>query len=173
LRVGSLNPVKIHAVKDAFSLFFDDILVEGVKVDSKVSSQPVGDEVILGAVNRAKNAYSEEIDFSIGIEAGLVPFPHTTTGYLDLQFCAIFDGSRTSIGCGPGFEYPAMVVQKVKKGREVGEIMAEISGIENLGKTTGAVGFLTRNKLSRRDITKIAVIMALIPVLNNKVYYPF
>jgi len=42
--VGSKNPVKIEATKEAFKKYFDDI-----EVDSKVSKQPIGIETFVGA----------------------------------------------------------------------------------------------------------------------------
>jgi len=38
--VGSQNPVKIEAVKESFSKYFEKVEVAEIKVDSKVSSQP-------------------------------------------------------------------------------------------------------------------------------------
>ena len=37
--VGSRNPVKLEAAKKAFSIFFNEVEVAGIAVDSKVSSQ--------------------------------------------------------------------------------------------------------------------------------------
>ena len=44
--------------------------------------------------------------------------------------------------------------------------MTNISGISNIKQKEGAVGFLTRNVVTRFDILKQSVIMALIPFLN-------
>jgi len=51
--VGSKNPVKIKAVEEAFSKYFDNIVVEGINVNSGVSVQPVNNETYAGAQNRA------------------------------------------------------------------------------------------------------------------------
>ena len=51
--VGSQNPVKIEATKEAFSTYFGKVEVRGIKVDSKVSNQPTNDETFHGARNRA------------------------------------------------------------------------------------------------------------------------
>ena len=42
--VGSQNPVKIEATKEAFLKYFEKVEVMGIEVDSKVSSQPIGEE---------------------------------------------------------------------------------------------------------------------------------
>ncbi len=68
--VGSLNSTKIEGVRKAFSQFFENVIVEGVKVNSMVGDQPFNNDVIKGAINRAINSFYE-CDFSVGIEAGL------------------------------------------------------------------------------------------------------
>jgi len=51
--VGSDNPVKIGAAKNVFKRFFSDVDVDGVKVDSRVSEQPLSrEETKRGALNR-------------------------------------------------------------------------------------------------------------------------
>ena len=62
-----------------------DIEVSSIDVDSGVPDQPFGlDETIKGAINRAKNAFSDEFDLSVGIESGLMETPNSITGYIDL-----------------------------------------------------------------------------------------
>ena len=51
--VGSENPVKLEAVKDAFTKYFGDIEVVGIGVESHVPAQPVNDETYIGAQSRA------------------------------------------------------------------------------------------------------------------------
>lgn len=167
--VGSLNPTKIDGVKKAFNQFFDDVIVEGVKVDSGVSNQPFNNDVVKGAINRAINSF-HDCNFSVGIEAGLFSLKNTITGYIDFQVAAIYNGKRITIGFGPGFEYPPVVVDEVLKGKEVGDIMDEITGIENLGEKTGAIHYLTKGVISRSELARIAVTMALIPWINREMY---
>ncbi|AEA47888.1 inosine/xanthosine triphosphatase [Archaeoglobus veneficus] len=169
--VGSRNPAKIEGVKLAFSRFFYDVEVVGKHVSSGVADQPFDGETVKGAINRAINAYSGEFDFSVGIEAGLFRLKNTATGYLDFQVAAVYNGSRVTIGFGPGFEYPPAVVSEVLKGREVGDVMDEITGIERLGEKQGAIGYLTKGAVTRSELTRIAVTMALIPWINPDLYF--
>ena len=91
--VGSQNPVKIQATLNVLKKVYKDLEVHSAEVDSGVPDQPIGlDQTIEGAVNRAKKSYSQNCDLSVGIESGLLETPHTITGYVDLQWCAIFDG---------------------------------------------------------------------------------
>ncbi|MFQ5800863.1 MAG: inosine/xanthosine triphosphatase [Candidatus Hydrothermarchaeales archaeon] len=161
--VGSKNPVKIGAARDVLSQFFTNIEVSGIEVDPKVSRQPFGmEESVEGAIARAEQVLAHG-DFGVGIESGLVAVPHTMTGYLDIHFCAITDGIATTIGAGPGFEYPSFVVEEVKKGRTIEEVMEDIIGIKDIGRKDGAVGFLSNGRLTRVELAKQAVLSAMIP----------
>ncbi len=169
--VGSSNPVKVEGVKIAFQQFFEDVVVEARSVNSGVSDQPFNAETVKGAMNRAFNAYSEDLDFSVGIEAGLFSLKDAITGYLDIQVAAIYNGSCTTIGFGPGFEYPSTVIKEVLRGKEVGDVMSQLTGIERLGEKQGAIGYLTKGLITRSWLTSIAVTMALIPWINPDLYF--
>lgn len=170
VNVGSKNPVKIRATENVLGRILGSVHVRGVKADSGVPDQPVGMELtIRGAVNRAKNAFMD-CDLSVGIESGLHRAPETITGFIDLQWCAIYDGSRITIGVSAGFEYPPSVIRDVLAGREVGEVMDELTGVDELGKKRGAVSFLSHGLLDRTGNTEQCVLMAMIPRMNPSLY---
>jgi inosine/xanthosine triphosphatase len=170
--VGSQNPVKIQATLNVLKKVYKDLEVHSAEVDSGVPDQPIGlDQTIEGAVNRAKKSYSQNCDLSVGIESGLLETPHTITGYVDLQWCAIFDGKKVTLGVSAGFEYPPRVVEEVLKGIEVGNIMDELTGIDHLGKKMGAVSYLSHGMLDRVGNTEQCVLMAMIPRMNSEIYY--
>jgi len=167
--VGTNNPVKAKAVENVFSRLFGNVTVDARRVASGVPPQPFGSDTVKGAITRAKNAYkSGGYDYGVGIEAGL----SDVEGFvLDIQFCAIYDSvAGITLGCGSGFQYPPEVVSEVLSGREVGDVMSEISGIENLGKKLGAIGYLSHGLLDRTQLTEQSVLMALIPRINPKLY---
>ncbi len=167
--VGSTNPVKIKATKNVFKKFFKNVEVFGVNVKSK--KQPIGmKETIEGAISRAEQALKFG-DVGVGIEAGLVEIPYTKTGYFDIQFCAIKDKDLLTLGCGMGFEYPKVVIEEVLKGKEVGEVMEKISGIKEIGKKMGAIGFLSKGLIDRVSLTEQAVLSALLPRINKNLYF--
>ena len=170
--VGSKNPVKIKATKNILEKIYGEIEVIGVNVDSQVPHQPFGkEETIQGAINRAKNAYSKYFDLSVGIESGLMDIPNSITGYIDLQWCAIFDGNKITLGVSAGFEYPPLVIEEVLKGREVGDVMDKVTGVDNLGQKTGAVSYLSKGMLDRTENTEQCVLTAMIPRMNEEIYF--
>ena len=176
IAVGSTNPVKVRATERAFSKAFPkfEVTAFGIDVESGVPPQPIGEETIRGAMNRAAKALEgSEADFGVGIEAGLFPFPGTMTGYLELQWCAIRDRiGRISLGCGPGFEQPPAIIDEVlNKGRDVEGAIEAIFGIEGIGRREGAIGLLSKGLMDREGLTESAVLMALIPILNEGLYF--
>ena len=70
------------------------------------------------------------------------------------------------------FEFPVIVVDKLvrKEAREAEEVMEEISGIKDIGCGKGAIGYLTKGAIERIILCKQAVISALIPRINPRLY---
>jgi len=167
--VGSRNPTKVEGTRLAFEQFFREVEVVGVEVETRVK-QPFNEETLKGAIERALKSYSKEFDFSVGIEAGLMSAKHTLTGYLDFQVAVVYNGEKFTVGFGPGFEYPKEVVKEALKGVEVGRTMEKISGVPDLGRKFGAVHYLSKGAISRTELSRIAVTMALIPWLNKELY---
>jgi inosine/xanthosine triphosphatase len=170
--VGSKNPVKMKATRNVLKQIYSEVEVQAKNTDSEVPDQPIGLETTInGAINRAKNVYTQEFDLSVGIESGLLETPHSITGYLDLQWCAIYDGDKTTLGVSAGFEYPPLVIKNVMKGMEVGDVMDRVTGIDRLGEKKGAVSHLSKGLLDRTSNTEQCVLMAMIPRMNQKLYF--
>jgi inosine/xanthosine triphosphatase len=169
IRVGSSNPVKIEGVRRVFEHLYDKIEIGGIEVDTGVPQQPREDDVIKGAMNRARSAIGNA-DIGVGVEAGLL-WDDVVQWYFDVQYCVIVDSSgRATIGHGPGFWYPPEVIGWVEKGLSVNDAMQKVTGIEKIGHTTGAVGYLSMNALDRTRLTEMAVLAAFIPRIRPELY---
>lgn len=172
--VGTNNPVKLKAVKNVFSIFYPNVQVLMISVESGVSRQPFGDyEIVKGAINRAKLVLkNSDCDFGVGIESGLVEIPMLDGKYGLRQWCAIIDrDGRITLGAGGIFEAPSNIVERVFNfGEEVGEATDKIFGVEESKRKEGLIGFLTRNVMDRTKLTEHAVMLALVPRLNVKNY---
>ncbi len=106
--VGSQNQVKLEAVKEMLSDYseFKMLDVEGVRVDSGVSEQPLSlEETIRGAKTRANLAF-QDCKYSIGLESGIMHLPESEEKYMDICICAIYDGLRYHIGTSCGYRLP-------------------------------------------------------------------
>lgn len=175
IAVGSSNPVKVKAVERAFLRFFQ-VSVVMVPVSTAVPPQPVGiDVTIKGAIARARNALaaSEGAELGVGIEAGLIQVPGTISGYMDQQFAAIADrNGRVTLGGGPSFEYPRSIVSRVlAEGIEIGTAMDQLTGVHELGQKQGAIGYFSKGHLDRTALSEQAVLMALLPRVNQGLYF--
>lgn len=169
VHVGTDNPVKVRAVRRVLADVFDRVRVRGMVVVTGVPEQPVDQQVAVGAMNRARAALGDA-DFGVGIEAGLL-WDASVGDYLDVQYCAVVDRSgRVTLGHGPGFEYPAVVVERVKHGMTVGEAMAELTGVREIGTKFGAIGYLTERRMDRDALTEAAVLMAMVPRIRRNLF---
>ncbi|MFQ5796572.1 MAG: inosine/xanthosine triphosphatase [Candidatus Bipolaricaulia bacterium] len=169
INVGSDNPVKARAVENVFTRFRGPVTVQQVDVPSGVSEQPFDEETVRGAIQRAEHALGDA-DYGVGIESGLIWNP-VVESYFDVQFCAIVDrDGELSIGHGSGFIYPPQVIEAVLRGRTIGEVMDELTGVEALGEKQGAIGYLSKGRLTRTELTEQAVLAALIPRITPELY---
>jgi len=165
IRVGSLNPVKLEAIRAVMTVRFPQAGFQPVGVDSGVSVQPIGlDETLRGARNRAQAAFAN-CDLSVALESGLIPVPQTTTGYMNLTACAIFDGREMYLGLGPAFELPSEVTRLVvEEGLELDPAVrqAGLTDNERIGYAQGIIGVLSGGRVTRMDYSRPAVSMALV-----------
>lgn len=172
--VGTLNPIKLAAVREVLNHIYEDVSIVSVEVESGVPAQPIGlSQTINGAINRANEALKKtDADLGVGIEAGLFEIPMTITGFFDYQICAIIDEERwITLGSGSGFEYPPVIIDGVVKGDlEIGQAMENLSGIKDIGKKQGAVGYLTQGALRRKELTEQCILMSMIPRMNRELY---
>ena len=171
--VGSKNPVKIEAVRQAFAEYFPDVQVDGSDASSGVKAQPDSlREMSFGAMNRAMNAFRAGYAYSIGLEAGIFEVPNSLSGYMDANFTAIWNGMQfVGFGMSPSFEYPKHFVHSIlKEKKEVGDLMNALLSRTDVKHKEGAVGHFSKSKMQRVDFIKSSVVMALIPMLNKDVY---
>jgi len=169
VNVGSTNPVKIEAVRKVLGKIYSKVEISSIKVETGVPSEPKEDEVIRGAMNRAKAAI-RDADIGVGIEAGLL-WDNAINWYFDVQFCVIVDSSgKATIGHGPGFWYPPKIIDEVDKGLTVNDAMRKLTGIEEIGHNMGAVGYLSKGLIDRTSLTEQSVIAAFIPRIRPELY---
>ena len=168
--VASKNPVKINAVQIGFQSFGKNSEIEGVTIDSEVAGQPMSDaETLKGARIRVKNARKKypEADFWIGIEGGV----ERKEDKLDAFAWVVIQGidaigeSRTTT-----FSLPHSVRELIDQGYELGTANDIIFKKHNSKQQSGAVGLLTNDVISRTELYVQAVQLALIPIINAKMY---
>ncbi len=168
--VGSQNPVKVNAVKRAFAQYFQDFTIEGINSSSKVRKQPMTvEESYQGAYNRAQAGLALGADYGVGLEGGLetYSFGVTTCGVM-----VIIDRKGTSsFGMSARLSLPDRYVSELRRGKkELGDLIVEDSGIENLKQKGGMFGLFTNDVLPREDAYYQGVVFALARFINKKYY---
>jgi len=170
--VGSENPVKIEATREAFLKYFDDVEVKGIKIDSGVSNQPIGNETFEGAEKRAINLkrFCDENnlkgDFFVGIEGGIININSKWFGFGAI--CIVSEKGDIGFGTSPLFQLPKNIVENLLKGKELGEVIDEITKDNNTKHKYGAVGFFTKGRMNRKELYVSGLTLALIPFLNKE-----
>ena len=171
--MGTKNPGKIQGAKEAFEKYFDNVQVEGIAVDSEVGDQPFNQEILEGAKNRIKNLkkYAKENqiepDFYISSEAGIT---NSLGEWIDIN-CAVIEDTKgfQSIGTSQGFPIPNKYIEEIKE-TELGKVMDKIFSGKDLGKGKGGISYLTKDEVSRIDLTRNAFIMALTKFINGDIW---
>jgi inosine/xanthosine triphosphatase len=160
--VGSQNPVKIEAVNQAFGLYFDEIEIVPVSVDSGVQPFPMSQqETLTGAQNRVQKAWEADtsIDYAVGIEAGVFTIE---TYFLVQGFAAVKKDDELGLGCSVAFEVSPNLMAKIDPSSDRSkQTIEQLLGRSNIFHQEGVVGVLTQNQLTRTQILRDAVICAL------------
>lgn len=150
--VGSLNPVKIQALKEAFEN--TSSTVSGLAVDSKVRSQPLShEETRQGAINRARACVKEaEADLGFGLEGGI--FISEGLLYLCSWGALVDEDDTVCVVSGPTFRLPSVFKKPLLEGAELNVIMYDLFGIKELGSKEGAIGYFTKGATNRKEVFK-------------------
>ncbi len=171
--VATKNPGKIEGAKQAFEKYFNYINIEGISVSSDVGDQPINEQILQGAKNRVKNLKEYainnniEADFYVSSEAGITDL---LGEWIDINAVVIEDSKGfQSVGTSQGFPIPDKYIDEIKE-TELGKVMDKIFSEKELGKGKGGISFLTKDEVSRIDLTRNAFIMALTKHINGEIW---
>jgi len=171
--MGTKNPGKIEGAKIAFEKYFDNVEIEGISVNSDVGDQPVDEEIFQGAKNRVKHLKEYAIknnikaDFYVASEAGIT---NLLGEWIDINAVVIEDSEGfQSVGTSQGFPIPDKYIDEIKA-TELGKVMDKIFSGKELGKGKGGISFLTKNAVTRVELTTGAFIMALTKHINGDIW---
>ncbi len=163
--IGSENPVKVNAVERVCH----GAETTALGVDSGVPEQPWGRaETVEGADNRAAAALSAvDADYGVGIEGGVAE-RDSPAGLWLVMWAAVTDGTTTHFGAGPSIRLPDAVAERLRDGEELGPVLDDELGREELGTQEGAIGVYTAGRVSRTDALADAVAGAFGPFLRER-----
>lgn len=173
IAVGSKNPTKINAVREAYKLVWPDETIEIITIDSPsgVSNQPVTDkESIKGATNRAKHALKNgKADFGVGLEGGIQKVGNE---YFDCGWIVVIDkkGNR-GIGSSIRMQTPPIMIKMIhEQNLELGVINDILFNTKNSKQATGHFGLMTKDALTRTSAYRDGVISALTRFIHPRLY---
>jgi len=184
--VGSENPVKIAAVEAVFQPYGESSVVKhvfrSVPAKSGVREQPLSlDETIMGACQRARDALvlDREADLVVGLESGV--FTQGTDNYpsqmFDVCACAIMRRripdchSEPYVGLSSAWVVPRAVANLLiddKIDMDEAFFRAGLTKEKKLGRSEGAVGLLSKGRLTRQAYTQQAIEAALIAMNHEE-----
>ena len=170
--IGSNNKAKIEGAKLAFEKYFSDFEIIDKDISSGVNSQPINDEILLGARNRIKGLKKlniKDIDFYISSEAGLISIGDL---YVNINLAIIEDiNGYESIGTSQGYMIPKNKIDSIKE-KSLGVVMDEIFNGVNLSKHKGGINYLTLGEVNRIQLVRDSFTLAIIPFLeqNQKIW---
>lgn len=160
ITVGSLNPVKIAAVREAAGSFFTRVAVASVKARSGVGAQPLSDEeAIRGAVARARQAREETgAELGVGIESGVGWLAERCFGCTWVAVAA--EEGALELASSARFPLPSPIAVRIRAGEEMTTAMDAWSGRTGVGRREGAAGVLSGGRVTRRETTVQALCFA-------------
>ncbi|NTV23338.1 MAG: DUF84 family protein [Nanoarchaeota archaeon] len=74
------------------------------------------------------------------------------------------------LGRAESLMLPEAFARRIRQGEELGKIADEMTGIENIKKKQGAVGYFTADILSREEVFVHATIMAMARFARQEMY---
>eukprot|EP00037_Helgoeca_nana_P038058 m.18824 g.18824 ORF g.18824 m.18824 type:complete len:210 (+) comp9758_c0_seq1:23-652(+) len=171
--VGSKNPVKIAAVKGAFTAVWPSIswTFQGLDVASGVPDQPMGDaETLEGARNRAARCRELRPDaaFTVGCEGGceVVGDEMTCLAWMSVHSAKGVEGKASAAR----FFLPKSMSSLVASGIELGFATDKVFKKHNSKQAGGCIGSLTNCMITRESYYHQPLIMALLPFINHDMY---
>lgn len=170
--VGSHNPVKVGAVRNALEPLFPGIEVtfEGMHAPSGVAEQPMTvAETREGALNRMNycRQHGGEADFYVALESGV---DVTEDGPGNFGYVAIAHADMVSVGCTAWLPLPPMVYEALLDGEELGHVMDRLFDTVNIKQQGGAIGLLTSGHATREAAYTQAMVLAMAPFLHADLY---
>jgi len=170
--VGSKNPVKVGCTREAFfQAFGGEWWVEGVDAHSGIPAQPRSEsETLLGARNRATHAKKllPKADFWVGLEGGV---DEDRLGMYAFAWIFVMHRSGKCSQSKTGtFYLPPPIVALIREGMELGHADDLVFQAQNSKQQGGSVGLLTQGLVTREAYYQQAMVLALIPFLNDTLY---
>ncbi len=168
--IGSTNPAKVAAVREALVKLAPGCAVIAIDVPSGVGHQPFGDAATrAGALERARKALvATGAEIAFGLEGGVeLDGPRV---WLLSWVAAIDPAGREGYASGLRMLLPASLAAGLRAGDELGSLVDQLFGVKDSKSASGAIGLLTAGAVSRTDAFADLVAMSLAPWIHPDHY---
>jgi len=168
--IGSTNPAKVAAVREALAALAPRCALSAVDVPSGAGRQPFGDTATrAGALERARRALATTgADIAFGLEGGVeLDGPRL---WLLSWVAAIDPAGREGYASGLRMLLPASLADGLRAGEELGTLVDQLFGVKDSKTASGAIGLLTAGAVSRTDAFADLVAMSLAPWIHPDHY---
>lgn len=170
--IATQNKGKIEGAKQALQEYFENIDIQGISVESDVPEQPVNEQIYLGAKNRVRNLkeYCKNnninADLYLAVESGIT---NLLGRWMITNISVIEDNEGfESYGTSPSFPVPDRLVDDIINS-DLSKVMDKVfEKDEERHNNGGGIQLLSKNKISRIDLTKLAFLMALVKYVNKE-----
>ena len=156
-----------------------DAQVVARPVTTSTSAMPMTDwQLMEGARDRALAVRDSlrnkrmDADVYVGLEGGFHSISMDGEWHTFLRGWAYAtDGTSGAFGATPSISVPAAIVKSVIDGRqELGVVIDQVAGMRDVRSRQGAWGILSRDLVTRADSFELALIAAMAPFYNSKLY---
>jgi inosine/xanthosine triphosphatase len=187
IALGSDRAAKIVAVRASIARVasidpsWADATVIARRVETQVPAMPMNDwELMEGARERALavrdllKQQRREADIFVGLEGGFHSMSIEGDWHIFLRGWAYAtDGKQGAFGATPSISVPDSLAKKVIEGRrELGLVIDEVAGVQDVRSRQGAWGILSRDLVTRSMSFEVALIAAFAPFYNPRLYAP-
>ena len=183
--LGSDRAAKIMAVRSSIARVatidssWAEATVLARPVETSAPAMPMNDwELMQGARERALAVRDQlrnqrrEADIYVGLEGGFHSISIEGEWHTFLRGWAYAtDGKNGAFGATPSISVPAALTKKVIEGRrELGLVIDEVAGIQDVRSRQGAWGILSRDLVTRAMSFEVALVAAFAPFYNKAMY---
>ncbi len=185
IALGSTRAAKIEALRSAMARIatvdrrFEEANILSLAVEIAVPAMPLNaDDLMLGsrlraeAVQAAMQGQGTTADYFVGLEGGFQTIGQKGEPNTFLcNWAFVMDGQRGNFGIGPAILVPPLIVEAVVAGqRELGLVIDEVAGEQDVRSRQGAWGVLSLDLLTRAMSFEAALLAAFAPFYNPKLY---
>lgn len=173
--VGTTNKAKVECVEVTVQRCFPEKQheIRPVSVKSGVSDQPMSaEESQKGCIQRATEALRlvPEADYGVGLEGGVEAIGDR---WFESGWMAVIERStgRLGIGSSARYEMSATLMKPLQQGKELADVIDELTGEKDVRSGLGAMGVLTGGHLGRAEAYTHGMIFALAPFLSDAKFW--